>query len=70
MKLHTIAFILLVIGGLNWLLVAIWPSWDLGMYITPMIARIVYALVGVSAIVEAAGHKKLCRNCNPSGQQM
>jgi uncharacterized protein len=67
MKLHTIAFILLIIGGLNWLLVGLFSGWDLANYITPMIARIVYILVGLSAIVEAVGHKKLCRNCNPGG---
>ncbi len=70
MKLHTIAFILLIIGGINWLLVGLMPAWDLGAYITPNIARIVYLLVGISAIIEAVGHKKLCRNCNPGGAAM
>jgi uncharacterized membrane protein YuzA (DUF378 family) len=70
MKLHKIAFILLIIGGLNWLLVGLMPNWNLGEYITPMVARIVYLLVGVSAIIEAVGHKKLCRNCNPGGAAM
>ncbi len=63
MKLHTIAFILLVIGGLNWLLVGIMSDWNLANYIGATAARIVYVLVGLSAIVEAVGHKKNCRNC-------
>ena len=67
---HKIAFVLLIIGGLNWLIVGVYSSWDLANYIGMMGARIVYILVGLSAIAEAVGHKKLCRNCMPSGQQM
>ena len=54
-KLNTldwIALILLVVGGLNWLLVGLF-SFDLVAYIfgyMTTVARVVYALVGVSAI--------------------
>ena len=49
-----IALVLLVIGGLNWGLVAIDPGYDLVAMIagaqTAMLAKIVYALVGLSAL--------------------
>ena len=62
--LHKVTFILLVIGGLNWLITGLYASWDLGQYITSTGAQIVYILVGVSAVVELATHKKNCRNCS------
>ncbi|MBX4189486.1 DUF378 domain-containing protein [Candidatus Parcubacteria bacterium] len=65
MKLHTIAFILLIIGGLNWLLEAF--GYGIGNWIPGKVAMTIYILVGLSAIYEMFGHKKLCRNCNPSG---
>ena len=51
-----IAFWLLVIGGLNWLLVGLF-GWDIGELFggqTAIISRIVYVLVGLSAILFAA----------------
>jgi uncharacterized membrane protein YuzA (DUF378 family) len=65
-SLHMIAFILLVIGGLNWgLAIFGWDlsHWHLGMTVD----KIVYALVALSAIYEAATHGKRCRECNPAG---
>ncbi len=61
--LHMIAFILLVIGGLNWLLVAF--GWNLvsAIFGTSVWAQIVYVLVGLAAIYEAVTHKKNCRMC-------
>lgn len=66
--LHIIAFILLVIGGLNWGLTALGynvVSAILGSW--PTVEKVVYVLVGLSAIYEIAIHKKVCRMCNPSG---
>lgn len=65
MKLHIITFILLVIGGLNWLLVGI-AQWDIGMIFGGqgnIVSRIIYILVGLSAIYEIVTHKKNCRAC-------
>lgn len=65
MKLHTIAFILLVIGGLNWLLMGLF-EWEVGMLFggsSAMISRIIYVLVGLSAVYEIATHKKRCKDC-------
>jgi uncharacterized protein len=65
MKLHKLAFILLVIGGLNWLLVGV-IGWDVGEIFggqTAVISRIIYVLVGLSAIYEMFSHKSLCKHC-------
>lgn len=45
-----IAFILLVIGGLNWGLVGVGVG-DILTYLPEILAQIVYILVGVSALV-------------------
>lgn len=64
--LHTVAFLLLVIGGLNWLLVGIW-GWDVGQLfggMSAMVSRVIYVLVGLAAIYEVATHKSMCMACN------
>lgn len=64
--LHVIAFILLVIGGLNWLLVGI-GGWDVVAMVfggmSSVVSRIVYVLVGLSAVYLIFTHKKACREC-------
>lgn len=65
MKIHKITFLLLIIGGLNWGLEVL--GYGVGNYIPSGLAATVYALVGLSAIYEVFGHKKLCRNCSPQG---
>lgn len=50
--LSIVAFILLVIGGLNWLLVGI-LQWDIGQLFggaDAIVSRVIYILVGLSAI--------------------
>jgi uncharacterized protein len=64
--LHIVAFTLLVIGGLNWLLVA------LGLNLVNVIfgaslSEIIYILVGLSAIFEAVTHGKNCKKCGSAG---
>lgn len=62
--LHMIAFILLVIGGLNWLLVGFgFNLVDSVFGVGSMLSKIIYILVGLSAILEAVTHKKNCRMC-------
>lgn len=62
--LHMIAFILLVIGGLNWLLLAC--GWNLVTWLfgTGVLTNAIYFLVGISAIYEVATHGKNCRMCS------
>ena len=60
-----IAFILVIVGGLNWLLLAL-TGWEVGQLFGGMdvlISKIVYVLVGLSAIYLAVGHKKDCKMC-------
>ncbi len=67
-SLHTLSFILLVVGGLNWLLVGLF-DWNLVTTLLgswPVLVKIVYVLVGISAIVEIFGHKSNCKSCEAS----
>ena len=74
MKLHTIAFALVIIGGLNWGLMAIgtymgsnWNVVNLLLGSWPTVENLVYLLVGLGALSLLVSHKKDCRVCNPSG---
>ncbi len=69
--LHIIAFILLVIGGLNWGLVgvahfnlvsALFGNWA-------WLESLIYILVGLAAIYDLFTHKKNCKTCS-SGSSM
>lgn len=54
--MHKLAMILLIIGGLNWLLVGL-VGWDVGMLfggMSAIISRLIYILVGLAALYEAA----------------
>ncbi len=64
--MHMLALILLVVGGLNWLLVGLF-AWDIGSLFggqAAMISRVVYILVGLSAIFEIFTHKSICKHCD------
>ncbi len=61
MNLHKITFVLLVIGGLNWLLTAF--GYGIGNYIPAQAAMIVYIVIGLAAIYEIVTHKNNCRHC-------
>jgi uncharacterized membrane protein YuzA (DUF378 family) len=70
MRLHYLTFLLLVVGGLNWLLVGV-LGWDIGEIFGGQgatVSRVIYILVGLSAIYEAATHKGNCKVCG--GGQM
>ena len=67
-----LAFVLLVIGGLNWLLVGLF-SWDVGMLFGGMeavVSRVIYVLVGLAAIYEIFAHKSTCKMCGKKGMSM
>ena len=68
--IHSVTFILLVIGGLNWLLMVL--GWDIASwsFLSDSILNIVYVLVGLSALYEIFIHKADCRLCNPMGGGM
>lgn len=72
MKLHKIAWVLLIIGGINWLLIGV-IGWGVEDLVGMQIARIIYVLVGVSAVYELFTHKNNCKDCvakAPSQPQM
>lgn len=74
--IHAIAFILLVVGGLNWLLVGLNLDWNLVdaiFGVGSVVSKIVYILVGLSAILLVITHKKDCKHCtspSPAGSTM
>ncbi len=65
MNLHKVTFVLLVIGGLNWLLTAF--DYGIGNWLSPSVANVVYIIVGLSALYEVFTHKKNCANCVGKG---
>ena len=63
---HMLAWTLLIIGGLNWLLVGLF-GWDIGNLFggqANIISRVIYILVGLSALVELFTHKGSCKQCD------
>ncbi|MBY0539012.1 DUF378 domain-containing protein [Patescibacteria group bacterium] len=62
---HTVAFVLVVIGALNWGLLAV-TGWELGNLFGGMdasMSKIMYVLVALSAVYLLLEHKKTCRLC-------
>lgn len=67
--LHMVTWILVIIGGLNWLLFGLF-GWDVGQLfggMGAMISRLIYVLVGLAAIYEIITHKASCKMCGGSG---
>lgn len=63
--LHMVVFTLVLVGALNWGLIAFF-NFNLVSVIFgagTMLERVVYALVGLSAVYIAATHKADCRIC-------
>ncbi len=60
--LHYIAFLLVIIGGLNWLMVGI-LGWGVGVWLGDAVAQVVYILVGLAAVYLLVVHKKDCKMC-------
>lgn len=68
--LHKITFLLLIIGGLNWLVLAIF-GWDIGNLFggqDAIISKLIYILVGLSAIYLVLTHKQDCKHCMGMGK--
>lgn len=68
--LHGIAFILVIIGGLNWGLIGLggfiaqdWNVVQMLLGFSPQLEWLVYLLVGVSAVLLVVSHKSDCRYC-------
>ena len=66
--LHSVSFLLLIVGGLNWLLTAF--NWNLVHALLgswPTVEMLVYILVGLGAVYEIATHKSRCKDCMAGG---
>jgi len=62
---HMIAFIVLVVGGLNWLALGLF-QWELGDLFggsAALISRIIYVIVGAAAVYELITHRSRCSEC-------
>lgn len=68
--LHMVTWLLLVMGGLNWLLVGLGSAWTLETLVGLSVAKVIFVLVGLSAIYELVTHKKGCRTCSYSNAVM
>ena len=64
--LHVIVWILLIIGGLNWLVYALsGMTNDILDYIgLSSLASVIYILIGLAAVVDLFTHRKACRHCS------
>lgn len=62
---NVIALILLIVGGLNWGVLAL-TGWEIGQLfggMDAMISKVVYVLVGLSALLIAARFSKMSQAC-------
>lgn len=69
-KVHMIAWILIIVGALNWGLVGVGGFMGSDWNVVHMLLgswasaeSLVYVLVGLSGIYELATHKRVCREC-------
>ena len=63
--LHMVTFTLLIVGGLNW---GLWALFNFNLVNTvlgarPSLEKLVYVLVGASAVYVAATHMTDCKMC-------
>lgn len=70
--LHTVSWILIIVGALNWGLVGLGAfaggNWNVVYLILgswPQVEWLVYVLVGLAAVYEIISHKMNCRYCGP-----
>ena len=69
--LHMVAFLVLIIGGLNWLVLALF-GWDIGQIFggqDVLVSKIIYILVGLAALFELFTHKNCCKVCKCDGKK-
>lgn len=68
--IHMVTFILVIVGGINWLILGV-SGWEIGELFggqNAMISRVLYILVGLSAIYLFATHKSDCKTCAGMGK--
>lgn len=67
---HIVAFILLVVGGLNWGLAVFNINLVEMLLGSGVLAKTVYGLVGLSAVFLLVTHKGDCKTCAAAPAQM
>jgi len=73
-NLHMVAWILVMVGALNWGLLGVGDflggDWNVVAMLLgnwPPVESLVYVLVGAAAVYELISHKGNCRNCGSGG---
>lgn len=63
--LHMVAFTLVLVGAVNWGLIAVFSGFNLVTYIlgTSALTSLVYLLVGLSAVYLVFTHSQDCKVC-------
>lgn len=63
--LHMVAFLLVIVGALNWGLVGLFGFNLVNTLLSfmPVLEKVVYILVGISAVYIILGHKGDCKFC-------
>ncbi len=64
--LHMVAYLLVVIGALNWGILAL-TGWEVGQLFGGMeaaVSKVIYVLVGLSGLLLLFTHKKDCKLCS------
>lgn len=63
--LHVVAFLLLIVGGVNWGLVGLFDFNLVNMLFgsVVLLEKLIYVLVGVSAVYLVLQHKADCKTC-------
>lgn len=63
--LHMVTFLLMFVGALNWGLMGLFDFNMVNIIVGswPMVEKLVYILVGVSAVYVLATHKSDCKIC-------
>jgi uncharacterized protein len=62
---HMVSFLLMAVGGINWLLVG-----ALNMNLVTMLlgagtgANVVYILIGLASVLELVTHRGRCKDCS------
>lgn len=67
---HIIAFLLLIVGGLNLLALGLF-NWELGDLFggqDTLTSRILYVVIGLAAVYELITHKVRCKTCSAGSQ--
>ena len=59
--LHMVAWVLVIIGALNWGLEAF--GWGVGQWLGSSISMLVYVLIGLAGLYELFTHKSNCKMC-------